>query len=75
MPFPLRRAMEQQVQRSAMQEGDRPLPQAGLLFFHYRGKAEGIRSLELIYSGARVRLRWSCSRSRHRTAPLTVTAH
>lgn len=52
MPFPLRRAMEQQVQKAAMQEGDRPLPQAGLLFFRYGGKAEGIKSLELIYSGA-----------------------
>jgi hypothetical protein len=52
MPFPLRRAMEQRVQRSAMQEGERPLPQAGLLFFRYGGKAEGIKSLELIYSGA-----------------------
>lgn len=52
MPFPLRRAMEQHVERSAMQEGDRPLPQAGLLFFQYRGKAENIKSLELIYSGA-----------------------
>ena len=52
MPFPLRRAMEQQVQRSAMQEGDRPLPQAGLLFFQYRGKPDTIRSLELVYSGA-----------------------
>jgi hypothetical protein len=52
MPFPLRRAMEQQVQKAAMQEGDRPLPQAGLLFFTYRGKPENIKSLELIYSGA-----------------------
>jgi hypothetical protein len=52
MPFPLRRAMEQHVQRAAMQVGDRPLPQAGLLFFLYRGKAEGIKSLELIYNGA-----------------------
>jgi len=52
MPFPLRRAMEQHVQKAAMQEGDRPLPQAGLLFFLYRGKTEGIKSLELIYSGA-----------------------
>jgi hypothetical protein len=52
MPFPLRRAMEQRVQKAAMLEGDRPLPQAGLLFFLYRGKSEGIRSLELIYSGA-----------------------
>jgi hypothetical protein len=52
MPFPLRRAMEQHVQKSAMQEGERPLPQAGLLFFLYRGKTEGIKSLELVYSGA-----------------------
>jgi hypothetical protein len=52
MPFPLRRAMEQQVQKAAMVEGERPLPQAGLLFFQYRGKAEGIKSMELIYSGA-----------------------
>jgi len=52
MPFPLRRAMEQHVQRAAMQEGDRPLPQAGLLFFQYHGKTEGIKSLELYYNGA-----------------------
>jgi hypothetical protein len=52
MPFPLRRAMEQHVQKAAMQEGDRALPQAGLLFFQYRGKTEGIKSLELVFSGA-----------------------
>jgi hypothetical protein len=52
MPLPLRRAMEQKVQKAAMQEGGRPLPQAGLLFFSFRGKAENIKSLELIYSGA-----------------------
>jgi hypothetical protein len=52
MPFPLRRAMEQQVQKAAMQEGERPLPQAGLLFFRYAGKAESIKSLDLIYTGA-----------------------
>jgi hypothetical protein len=52
MPFPLRRAMEQQVERSAMDIGDRPLPQAGLLFFSYHGKPENIKSMELIYSGA-----------------------
>jgi len=52
MPFPLRRAMEQQVQKATFEEGDRPLPQAGLLFFTYRGKAESINSLELIYNGA-----------------------
>jgi hypothetical protein len=52
MPFALRHAMEQHVQKAAMQEGDRALPQAGLLFFTYRGKVEGIHSLELIYNGA-----------------------
>ncbi|HTS49478.1 MAG TPA: hypothetical protein VMH05_16110 [Bryobacteraceae bacterium] len=52
MPLELRRAMEQHVERSAMLEGDRPLPQAGLLFFEYRGKIKNINSLELIYSGA-----------------------
>jgi hypothetical protein len=52
MPIELRHAMEQRVQRASMLEGDRALPQAGLLFFEYRGKTQGIRSLELIYSGA-----------------------
>jgi hypothetical protein len=52
MPLELRRAMEQRVQKAAMLEGDRALPQGGLLFFEYRGKTQGIRSLELIYSGA-----------------------
>jgi len=52
MPFELRRAMEQHVRRAAMQEGERDMPQAGLLFFLYHGKSESIRSLELIYSGA-----------------------
>lgn len=52
MPIELRRAMEQHVQKVSMLEGDRALPQAGLLFFEYRGKTQGIRSLELIYSGA-----------------------
>lgn len=52
MPLPLQRAMEQKVQKTALPEGDRGLPQAGLIFFPYRGKPEGIHSLELIYSGA-----------------------
>ena len=52
MPIELRRAMEQRVQRATMLEGDRGLPQAGLLFFDYRGKTQGIRSLELIYTGS-----------------------
>jgi hypothetical protein len=51
MPIELKRAMQQRVQRASMPEGDRPLPQAGLLFFEYRGKTDNIRSLELIYNG------------------------
>jgi hypothetical protein len=52
MPVPLRRAMEQRVQKAALPEGDRALPQAGLVFFQYRGKADGIHSVELTYNGA-----------------------
>jgi hypothetical protein len=52
MPFPLRRAMELKVTKAVMAEGERGLPQAGLVFFQYRGKDEGIRQLELIYTGA-----------------------
>ncbi len=52
MPFPLRRAMEQKVQKASLAEGDRPLPQAGLIFFPYRGKDTSIRTVELIYAGA-----------------------
>ena len=51
MPFDLQRAMEVKVQKAAMPEGDRALPEAGLLFFQYHGKAKGIRSVELVYTG------------------------
>ena len=51
IPVPVRRAMAQRVQLAALPEGDRALPQGGLLFFQYRGKAQGIRSVELIYEG------------------------
>jgi hypothetical protein len=51
MPFELERAMQQRVQKASLPEGDRALPQAGLIFFQYRGKSEGIHSLELTYSG------------------------
>ena len=51
MPFPLRRAMEQKAQKSALPEGERPLPVAGLVFFSYRGKDQGIQTVELIYNG------------------------
>jgi hypothetical protein len=51
VPIELRRAWAQRVQRAALPEGDRALPQAGLIFFEYRGKADGIRSVELTYDG------------------------
>lgn len=51
MPLELQRAMEQHVQKASLPEGDRALPQAGLIFFEYRGKTERIHSMELIYSG------------------------
>jgi len=37
MPIERKRAMQQRVQRASLPEGDRALPQAGLLFFEYRG--------------------------------------
>lgn len=51
MPIERKRTMQQRVQKASMPEGDRALPQAGLLYFEYRGKPESIRSLELVYSG------------------------
>lgn len=51
IPIELQRSMTQYIEKNQMPEGDRPLPEAGLLFFQYRGKTKGIHSLELIYSG------------------------
>jgi len=51
IPIEVQRAMAQRTQKAALALGDRALPQAGLLFFPYRGKAEKINSLELTYSG------------------------
>lgn len=51
IPLPLVRAMAQRVQKASLPEGDRPLPQAGLLFFQHRGKTENLQSVELIYDG------------------------
>jgi hypothetical protein len=51
VPVELQRAMAQYVQKSALPEGERELPKAGLIFFQYRGKTKGIHSLELIYAG------------------------
>jgi hypothetical protein len=51
IPIGVQRAMAQRVQKSSLPEGDRALPQAGLIFFQYRGKTQGIHSIELIYAG------------------------
>ena len=51
IPLEVQRAMAQKVQKATMPQGDRPLPQAGLLFFQYGGQAKSIKSIELIYSG------------------------
>jgi len=51
MPMPLQHAMQLKIQKAALPEGDRPLPQAGLLFFSYRGQSKSVYSVELIYNG------------------------
>jgi len=51
VPLELQRAMAQRVKKATLAEGDRPLPQAGLVYFSYGGKIESLRSMELIYSG------------------------
>jgi hypothetical protein len=51
IPIGVQRAMAQRVQKASLPEGDRALPQAGLIFFQYRGKAQSIHSIELIYAG------------------------
>ena len=51
IPIGVQRAMAQRVQKAALPEGDRTLPQAGLIFFQYRGKTQSIHSIELLYSG------------------------
>ena len=52
IPIGVQRAMAQKVQRASLPEGDRTLPQAGLIFFQYRGKTPGIHSIELNYAGS-----------------------
>jgi hypothetical protein len=51
IPIEVQRAMAQRVQKATLPEGGRTLPQAGLVFFEYRGGAKGIHSVELIYDG------------------------
>jgi|SRR5579863_1242567 len=50
MPMALRHTMEQRVLKASISEGERTLPQAGLLFFEWRGDVKGIHSMELLYS-------------------------
>jgi len=52
IPVELRRAMEQKVLKASLPEGDRVLPEAGLIYFEHGGKVTNIRSIELIYAGA-----------------------
>lgn len=52
IPIELQRSMAQYALQASLPEGDRNLPEAGLLFFRYGGKRQSIHSLELIYSGA-----------------------
>jgi len=51
-PAELRRAWAQRVKKAALADGERPLPQDGLLYFPYGGSLKNIRSLELVYAGA-----------------------
>jgi hypothetical protein len=51
MPMPLVHAMQIKVEKASLPEGDRALPEAGLLFFSYHGQGDKIKSVELIYSG------------------------
>lgn len=52
VPVELKRAMEQKILKVSLPEGDRPLPEAGLIYFEHGGKISNIRSIELIYAGA-----------------------
>lgn len=51
IPIELRRSMQQRVQKVSLLLGDRALPQAGLVFFSYHGKTDGLSSVDLIYNG------------------------
>jgi hypothetical protein len=52
VPIELQRAWAQHTLKASLPLGNRPLPQAGLLFFEYRGKEKGIHSIELMYNGS-----------------------
>jgi hypothetical protein len=50
-PAELRRSWAQRMKKASLANGDRELPQDGLLYFSYGGKVKSIHSLELIYAG------------------------
>jgi hypothetical protein len=52
MPIEVRRAMELKIQKASLPEGERALPVAGLIYFQYSGKVKGMKTVELLYSGA-----------------------
>jgi hypothetical protein len=52
IPIALQRSMAQYVQKSSLREGERTFPEAGLIFFQYRGNTNKIHSLELVYAGS-----------------------
>jgi hypothetical protein len=51
VPDTLRHEWRIRLQRASLPEGDRALPQAGLLYFPYHGRTEKIQKLELTYTG------------------------
>ena len=51
VPIDVLRGWQLAVKNAALTQGDRALPQAGLIYFPYRGKVTSIRSMELIYEG------------------------
>jgi hypothetical protein len=51
VPDALRHEYSQRLQKLSLPEGDRALPQAGLIYFVYRGRTDKLQSIELTYSG------------------------
>jgi hypothetical protein len=51
VPDNVRREWGQRLQRESLPEGERVLPQAGLIYFPFHGKTEKLQSIELIYTG------------------------
>jgi len=52
VPFPVQRSWEQRLAKASLPEGDRALPEGGLIYFRYNGRPSGVFSLELLYAGA-----------------------